>query len=495
MRFKDFFKIINEAKFRNSKYLQHIMDVPMFSVFINNEDTKTEDAFVLDKSGPTTLAADVKTNHAIVRDVLSASRKEIGKMGFASMHANIVIKDLSNERNQITGGGIGGWAHRSRKYMTVDTGVMLDYFQGAVNTVVHEWAHLYLFNNSKAFKNAVKSLYKDVILGGAEKAVDTKKDLYGDFASNLGLMSNMPSKKKGYRKMNSFYFGSLFGDSDVVEKRVASHLNSAIRDYFRDYLLGKMERIPLDNFQYLPHGLIVPATLYDDLPLADSYHNYKTFPKGSKVTLFKTNTGWLIDAYDGNKRYSKSVDDRIPYEIEEQGGQFQDLVKKSLLRVRDMYKSHDRYKDENIKKEVENIFKSFNVEEFGGTQLRDALMKLTEKYIVPQFFDLVKTEAGIRKLLDDPYQALWTENEYNIDAESYQDIAAKHHFKKQIKNKEKIDTPKDNALREYVAFLNDWPNSYGMANLDEYWATAIEKFFQLPLPQRKYIINAMQNKY
>jgi hypothetical protein len=46
-------------------------------------------------------------------------------------------------------------------------------------------------------------------------------------------------------------------------------------------------------------------------------------------------------------------------------------------------------------------------------------------------------------------------------------------------------------MRDYLRSLINWFNSYGLSNSDEFWATAVEGFFYLPLEHRRNIVNIM----
>ena len=89
-----------------------------------------------------------------ITNACTEARKIITKMGFPSMHSNILIKDLSEEVNWVSGGGVGGYAHRKGKYMTVSLNQINDP-NYLIKVIVHEWAHLWMFNNSEGFKRAV----------------------------------------------------------------------------------------------------------------------------------------------------------------------------------------------------------------------------------------------------------------------------------------------------------------------------------------------------
>ena len=141
------FYILRENKFRQRKNQTHIIDLPMFSVFVG------ENAFESYSQNENEYKGNLKK-------ACAEARNKIHKLGFPSMHANILIKDLSDKVNQNTGGGVGGFAYRKGKYMEVDKKYVEVSSSYLVNIIVHEWAHLWMFNNSKQFKRAVYEYYK-----------------------------------------------------------------------------------------------------------------------------------------------------------------------------------------------------------------------------------------------------------------------------------------------------------------------------------------------
>ena len=147
-----------EGKFKNRKNQIHFADVPMFSIFIGDGVSKKD-------------MYNIKRGEKRIKAAFEKARQQIHSMGFGSMHANVLIKDLSNYPNQNTGRiGVGGLAYQKGKYMEIDanqfSSINMEYL---VKIIVHEWAHLWMFNNSKEFKNSVNTLYNKLVSSGAEK--------------------------------------------------------------------------------------------------------------------------------------------------------------------------------------------------------------------------------------------------------------------------------------------------------------------------------------
>ena len=43
-------------------------------------------------------------------------------------------------------------------------------------------------------------------------------------------------------------------------------------------------------------------------------------------------------------------------------------------------------------------------------------------------------------------------------------------------------------MRHFATHVSEWPTDYGLFDSDEFWATAMEFFFQLPPNYQKQII-------
>jgi hypothetical protein len=182
MDFHTFF-ILNEARFRDSKQVLHLADFPMFSVFMD-KDTQDKEGIPWEQR---------KENLKGIEPFLVKAKSMIQKMGFSSMHSNIVFKDIKDIVNPNTGGKIGGYATSKGKYMVVDSKYMVnqpsDYL---LNTIVHEWAHLWMFQNSKGFKRAVKEFYREIRQGTLTTFPFNREQLYrGNLAALTSLGYSM----------------------------------------------------------------------------------------------------------------------------------------------------------------------------------------------------------------------------------------------------------------------------------------------------------------
>ena len=180
-----------EGSFGKSGKVTHVMDVPMFSVFVPTV-----------KSVPQKLLV-MHYGEQIKRECEKA-RNEIHRIGFPSMHANIIMRDLSKEPNPNTGEmGVAGLAHSYRKYMEIDSRSF------NADTIIHEWAHLWMMNHSKDFKKAIKLFYNKLIKG---VKVDKQS-------------SDIKSFKKDFKDNGSF-IGKEFGEHRTVMAKLNNWVNS-----------------------------------------------------------------------------------------------------------------------------------------------------------------------------------------------------------------------------------------------------------------------------
>lgn len=181
-------KDLSEVKFRKSNKYIHLVDLPMFSIYANVSLDKIK------------LEEFKKTNY--VKE-FSVARDYIHKIGFPSMHANVIISDLSSEINQNTGGRVGGQAVSYKKFMELDINSV------NVNNIIHEWAHLWMMNNSKIFKKSVNSFYAYMLKHSTDNITKTllphgQKDKIGkykkDFSTTNSYELNFSGKEFAYHR-------------------------------------------------------------------------------------------------------------------------------------------------------------------------------------------------------------------------------------------------------------------------------------------------------
>lgn len=458
-----------EGSFGKSGKVTHVMDVPMFSVFVPTVKVVPQKMLVM------------RYGEQIKRECNKA-RNEIHRIGFPSMHANIVMKDLSKEPNQNTGAiGIGGRAYHYKKYMEVDVRNF------TAETIVHEWAHLWMMNNSKDFKKAVKTLYSQLMKDAGVK-IDTTKGIDKPI-SNEDEIKILDMWGEGITKM----FGYLSMD------RAANAYS----------IKGK--KITPDLFPKLPHLLQFDARLKRPTYLSSLKGTSKTLPAGSKVYVAKGNSGWLIGTEIENSRYeilTSTYDELLDYvESNQSGDIFTDIqvaLQKNNLRNRQY--NTPKYLENKLNEEIKNglgriledTARKFNVR-VSPEEIKT--VQSWSQYILPKYLKTLRSSKLFAYYQTNPkkiYDSMWVSNEHKPAGLSFVKFfitiinrGKGETFQKDFADKSSFVGKEFHQHRETMAELNSWVNSYGMSNEDELWATAIEYFFKLPEKYRKIIVKIM----
>lgn len=162
--------LIEGGTFRSSQKNIHMMDLPMFSLFY-------------DKTLGGTFNMFASTMDNELSNIFQQARARIQKMGFPSMHANVVFKNLNKaaemrfRKTRTVGTAHGNPKHKrkskedegkaSLRYMELDADFIYDLdnpseYERLISVIVHEWAHLWMFQNTKTFRNAVMEFYNQL---------------------------------------------------------------------------------------------------------------------------------------------------------------------------------------------------------------------------------------------------------------------------------------------------------------------------------------------
>lgn len=458
-----------EGSFGKSGKVTHVMDVPMFSIFVPTVKAVPQKLLVM------------HYGEQIKRECNKA-RNEIHRIGFPSMHANIVMKDLSKEPNINTGDvGIGGRAYHYKKYMEIDIRNF------TAETIVHEWAHLWMMNNSKDFKKAVKTLYSQLMKDAGGK-IDTTNAI------------DKPLSNEDELKILDYWGWGI-----------AKMFNFMIHDRHSEAYSIKGKKITPALFSKLPHLLQFDAKLKKPIIAANFNGRRVELQAGEPVYVAKGNNGWLIGKEMDNTRYeivTKSYNELLDYVESNQSGDIlmdiQTELQKSNLRNRQYNtpKYLESKINEEIQRNIEKIFedlaKKFNVR-ISPDEIKT--VKSWSQYILPKYLEILRNQ----KLLDyytknkeKVYDMLWVSNQHKPAGLSFLKFfitiinrGRGETFQKDFADKSSFVGKEFHHHRETMAKLNSWINSYGMSNEDELWATAIEYFFQLPDKYRKIIVKIM----
>jgi len=426
-----------EAKFSQSKKVIPITKLPMFSVYLFKDDADKVESI-----------NELKEN---ITNACTEARKKINKMGFPSMHSNILLKDLSEQVNQNTGGGVGGYATSKGKYMAIGLD-SIDNPNYLIEVIIHEWAHLWMFNNSEGFKRAVREYYETLL---------------NQYKTNLSIAQKEREKKpfKNITKYNSW---------ELSEKLLGRDYN----DKIWDEVVREMMYIVRNIYQ----GYVINKYNDDDSPW-----------KEDEQTYFNSER-------DNFKIKSKELIKKI----------INDIQKKLDLLDFDMgvYDKQLNYLSNAITKLfydrlVKNIKRSVEADESVWNWAKEDEENWVSKFESISDYLLGETKYNENFIFanDDPYTEISNKfdeldhNKYgivpmilNFVNNIFENTIAQVNFPHRAHS---LSGEDKSTYREEMKDMVKWVNSYGMANNDELWATGIEKFIDLPPNHRKAILNLM----
>ena len=431
--------VLSEARFRQSKKVKHIADLPMFSLFIDNDILDNENTDKLSDSD--------------VQSAFKEARNKISKMGFPAMHANVVFKDLSEEVNQNTGGGVGGQAHQKGKYMAIGIDQISnpEYF---VKLIIHEWAHLWMFNNSKGFKKAVKEYYDQLL---------------GKYKTGVGKLQQQ-KEKQAFKNITSFQ------NFKNMDKR----LGSQFQDDLYTEIVKKM-MLDVNNFYY---DYIYNKYADDDWPFKEDektwYKKSRESKIGSIISLItkiikditdKTYIQIDIKKYENQIRYLSNAIWKIFYES---------VWKNVLYSV-----SNDESDYKWAKEEGDEWATRFE----SPLEYLEGLTNHNENFLFDKttsYNDISNKFNTFNNRRHDPPSMI-----INLVYHMFENAVEKENFPEDATN---LQGKSRDSNRAEMSKLVDWTNSYGMSNDDELWATGIEEFLKLPSIHRKNILRLMATR-
>jgi hypothetical protein len=420
--FSKYFKLFTEA-FKKSIRFKHLYDVPMFSVYINTTKFSNQDQVIKQLS-------DDK-----IKTILKESKDQINRIGFPSMHANIVFDDLRNTVNSNTGGLVAGGAHKRNKYMEVDYNAFMSNSKTATQIIVHEWAHLYMFNKSKGFKRAVKKFYNNLFQKGKDMwKLDDKTPT--TFDHNDDVISPDLTDKLDELILNRI--GIMFQNAYI--NRVDSLLNDSwIEDYGKEY----DESDHYDDIESDIRGLL--NTCIDEYNKATPNN---PISKRDYASLIKTAIQTMTSKVSNplwrkiNNSIQKDMQDYENAMLEEPYDLGEYLFKNDTK-----YNKMFKFKNKSYYDKLDNL-DDLGIGQSISSEIFNTLHQLN-------------------------YRATKDRSKLDIDF---------------ARNLSGIEW---NKTRTEIANLVKWVDDYGMSNDDEIWATGIEKFLKLEPEYRKEILKLM----
>ena len=457
--FKNYYTI-NEGRFRDSKKVEHLYDVPMFSIFVDKGLPKDFDRRYF--------------NTPKFKEVFEEARKRIHRMGFPSMHSNVVIRDLSKEVNTNTGGGVGGYAHRKGKYMTIDYGSLIKFNDYTVKLVVHEWAHLWMYNNSQKFREGVTQHYKYLI--------DTQKP---NISQKLETELPETFEKLVFKQLKEVWVPMIEG----------LFTKSVMGDYSVERYVQAYNKLSINDAEFLPHL----SEIY-----GKSKRKFGNVDIGDDVYADKFNVGWFLG--NKNKQRSTRTDIQIPFNdllnyldisVQEAEMQFNRVrMPRGMSKIELKQGVHHNIKRE-VERALEKTMKNLNYEYIYKIKNSKEFVDTAAGILLPYVLKYLRNIVRVPDLGGNVYDKVWStpangKVSYMKEISKYILDITNTETALNLKNAKNLSGKEYNNIRQQMKNLVEWADDYGMSNEDELWATGVEEFVNLPPEHKKAIIDLMR---
>jgi len=487
--FKNFFNnLLFEGSVKSYKNFIHLADLPMFSIFFDKSILENQELmqFTVIKRMKTSEGVEQFLEHFgdHLKSILREAQSSLGKIGFTRMHSNLVFVDASKNVNQNTGvsGDVAGYARTDKHYMAIDMRHFIHNYRTnpdvISNTIVHEWAHLWFFQNSKAFKKSVEDLYSNLVL--------SKENLI-----------KSPEISKEYD--NKFSIKIIdFWKSYVV--RIGELINTTL-----------LKKIDIDEktVNLIPHSLTFRGKLKNDL-------NYD-LKEGQSVYCEKGNTGWLVGYFDSNtgRRYEIVIPLNDLNKLDNIIQTSYKSIKDAIKQVINGYNNPSEEDiDKNIKDSIISFFQTIKTYEYikvpddviqdvvseYGSYIKKSVIDIINNFSPNNILDFLNNK-------DKSYEILWVYNKFKPKDISISSLIKPYALKQLITQKynnlagKSLSDPKYADLRTYISKTINWrgkgsshKSAYGMSNVDEFWATAIDGFFGLTNKHKALFIDLVKNR-
>lgn len=488
MNYKDFYKglyneqqahkALDEEKFKRRKNLTHVADVPMFSIYVSDAVSKNPDAAKL---------VDIE----FIKRSLSDARNEIHKIGFPSMHVNVVIDDIKKSYPLVMGGAAG--LAVQNQFMVIN----VHNLDETKRVAVHEWAHLWMAQKPKLFKKAILDVYNNTMSVASRKAVDVTYDdlLSGESSPKYKIAAHLAKlvPDKIYHRILDYwvnYFNGLMFSNKITSK---------YRLFSKKFTKNLVDALPM--------GLRFETTIKQPITMMSfSRGGTIVLPSNSKVYVEKGNSMWIVGAEQNGIIYEGVV----KYENAEKmfGSDMYDKVEQ-VLKLRS---SIDRMSKKQLESEIlfdmkRNIRETFkmmvnrHIPGYIPSDKDYAMLEMwVEKYVYPMYLYVLRNTKEYNKVKDlnqsERYSYFWVQNKLKPADVSLmrfssfiynRDLMSKQH----TQNDRALTGEEHYETRKILAELVEWVNEYGLSNNLELWATAIELFFKLPFKYRTIIVKLM----
>lgn len=412
---------------------------------------------------------DLRDSH--VKPVFEEAAQRLAKLGFPRMHSNVVIVNLDNIPNQITGSGLGGYAKDKKHGFTISRGHI------EVNLVIHEHAHMIWFNLPKDRQEFFRKYYSEAI---SSKTIDPK-DIWTHSKSSFdpsGLDKAIEDSWTGFQeeleRLLGHQFKSFFNIQSALANENESRLiESAVLTRFGESCMAEAkEEIVMENS--LRGGLkVVRPGMH---VLVEKFEKYIIGLRSEGTDKYEYPNPLTYDRMHNLVTFKPEL-----------------LHEKQLDKMKKMSKvGKDRpsrfFAPNNKKSEINQVFQAaaediasrFN---FGGGRGRNGTtFSAKQLFPRPEFYQTwmsrigrrfkagkINDINGIKQVYIDAVKSKATGNLSNApDNISSTDIRKKGYSGMDLQNKN------GSNLRDLIYQQGIVPSPYAAANIDELWAVAVE---------------------
>jgi hypothetical protein len=212
--FKTFFLEDYRRIFKKRKDITPIYDSLWFKFYIDNSIklNKSQKKDILDKS----------------QQISKETFNHLSKIGFSKEKRNVILKDFSKTKNVITGeiGGTAGNAMLFEGYIHIDINQILNNSVDLIYPIlVHEWAHLWMQNKSKALKSDIEDLY-NLFVEYSKESKDIKSIKFLDIIKNPKQVYDLYNNEaiETYKKYIQIALNQIFQNRDLDSEEVIKEL-------------------------------------------------------------------------------------------------------------------------------------------------------------------------------------------------------------------------------------------------------------------------------
>lgn len=400
----------------------------------------------------------------------------ITALGIPRQRDVLILRDLSAERNRITGGGVGGYAFRKTHAVEADVGELARSHE----ILVHEWAHKKFFNLPRHATQHVR----DWFAANVEKAPEV-----------VGERERVAQRDRGHTTSRAWEaFRAAWGKWDGV---------------FPDHYLGLRAKVKGTSGEdkaalfdvFLTPGMIGVGTVKKGIRNPEGGEGIR---KGSEV-LFLSARAVAPDAYQiiqqsksegGENRFIQSTADAIRANIELDVRASADKNKLDAHRLNYLL-GQMRLPDDPDEERADNFFTR---ESFLYSTVDDAVAGAID-YLVGRKIDVdggdlfsvsaraVFVEEWIERARrdGDKFDPEKTFRELFDKFASWDDMPTSH-----------LSDPSGTTLRDFAAKAGITPSSYAASNVDELWAELIAHMAlrpsTVPKPLKQLLRDTLQGK-